>query len=300
MGIFDWLFGGDDPEPRTVNTTTTVQSNIPEWLQRAGEEQYETALPLANRPSPIYGGDRIAGFTPTQTEAFGRVAGQSGSQPWMDAFNQAYGSIAGGAAPVGQEDISRYMNPYTQDVIDTTTNQVNRAYNIRDTQRRGRLAGTGSYLNYDRTEVLQGLSDEARARTIAEQTAGLSSAGFQNALQQANADRSRMMAAGGQFANLAPMMSQLGYTDIAALEGVGNREQQLQQQTMNLDYEDFMRQFTYPQEQLDWLQNLMRGVPGPSSTTTTGQQYIPETNTFAQNLGAFGSLAGGIGTLLGN
>jgi hypothetical protein len=104
---------------------------------------------------------------------------------------------------------------------------------------------------------------------------------------QYNADRAAQMQA-----NLAiPGIQQAGYglTQQAAsdLYGAGQQQQQVQQQGLDLAYQDFLNQFEYPQEMLNML--LATGAGQPYSTTRlTTTPY----SSSAQNLGALAALFG--------
>lgn len=55
--------GGGQPTTQTVN-----QTNLPEYAKPYFENIMERAQAESYRPYTPYGGDRIAGFTPTQTQ----------------------------------------------------------------------------------------------------------------------------------------------------------------------------------------------------------------------------------------
>ena len=57
--------------------------------------------------------------------------------------------------------------------------------------------------------------------------------------------------------------------DAAALETIGRQQQGLGQRSLDLAYEDFLRQQNYPREMVDWMSQIVRGLPAPTATTTT-------------------------------
>lgn len=286
--------GGGNTETRTIVQRT--DSEIPEWVKKAGEEQYKKAETLADREYPVYDGPRIAGFTPEQQKAFAATGQAQGA--WQPYLDKSAAAIESSRAPVSEADIAGYMNPYTSTVIDSVLDRIYRQAGRDTTQRHGEMAQRGSYLNEDRRAVIDSLNAEATARAAAEAAGTLQMGAYKDAVEQANAARSRDAAASAAYREMAPVASNLGYADIAALMNVGEQQQGQEQQNLALAYEDFLRQFYYPQEQVNYVQSIVQGVPYSSSQTQTGDQVVPVANSFAQNVGAFGALAGGLGMLV--
>jgi len=70
---------------------------------------------------------------------------------------------------------------------------------------------------------------------------------------------------------------------IAALTGIGSQQRALRQAGLDLGYEDFLRQQQYPQQQLGFYSNILRGVPvQPERTVST---YTQQPGLFQQTLG---------------
>ncbi len=70
---------------------------------------------------------------------------------------------------------------------------------------------------------------------------------------------------------------------IAALQGTGQQQRAMQQASMDMGYQDFLRQQGYSQQQLGFLAGLLRGVP------VTPQQNI---STYQQQPGLFQTAVG--------
>ena len=70
---------------------------------------------------------------------------------------------------------------------------------------------------------------------------------------------------------------------IGALSGIGSQQRALRQAGLDLGYEDFMRQSAFPQQQLGFFSNILRGIPvTPQRTVSTFQQ---QPGLFQQALG---------------
>lgn len=102
----------------------------------------------------------------------------------------------------------------------------------------------------------------------------------------AGADASRGLSAAQQLAGLGGLAQSYGLTGAGALNQIGGQQQQLDQQNLNIAYEDFLRQMGYPQAQIDAMLNTFKGtatgVPGASQEygiVPTGQpaEYKPST-----------------------
>ena len=70
---------------------------------------------------------------------------------------------------------------------------------------------------------------------------------------------------------------------IAALQGIGQGNRAMQQASMDMGYQDFLRQQNYSNQQLSQLAGLLRGVP------VTPQQQI---STYQQQPGLFQTAVG--------
>jgi hypothetical protein len=137
----------------------------------------------------------------------------------------------------------------------------------------------------------QGMNAENALRAaLANQQTGLAAL---QANQQADLDRQRMAEQSRQFgsqqglaglaqagqmgqtlANIGSAQSQADQARFGLQTSTAAQQQAIQQQRLDMAYQDFMRQRDYPMEQLQQYSSLLRGVPvTPSSTTSTyGQQ----------------------------
>ena len=74
------------------------------------------------------------------------------------------------------------------------------------------------------------------------------------------------------------------------------QQQALNQQRMDMAYQDFLRQMNYPMEQLQQYSSLLRGVPVTPNTTST--TYAPAPGLGQQLMGAgLGAIGAGIAAL---
>ena len=84
---------------------------------------------------------------------------------------------------------------------------------------------------------------------------------------------------------------------IAALQGTGQQQRAMQQASMDMGYQDFLRQQGYSQQQLGFLAGLLRGVPvTPQQNISTYQQqpglFQTAVGAGLQGLGLYRGMAG--------
>lgn len=306
MAFLNFLTQGQ-PLPSTSSTLTTSQ--VPQYLSDYLYNLMSGAYSAAQEGYQPYGGPRLAGFTPEQQRAFEMTSQAAGSyKPQLTAATQTAQEAVGmsptaAAQPYFQSAsystpgvISNYMNPYMENV-------TNRMGDIAARQIREKLmpelgdtfTRAGQFGSTRQQELAQ-----RGVRDIAENLSGQIGAqlaqGYTTAGQQAQEDLRRMASIGqaagqlagtemtglGQLAGVQGALGQkeqaLGLQGAAALEAVGQTQQQQAQKNLDLAYQDFLRQTQYPKEQISFLSNIVRGLPsggGTATGTTTGmgQQY---------------------------
>ena len=296
-------------QPLPTSSSTLSTSQVPQYLSDYLYNLMNGAYSAAQQPYQAYGGPRIAGFTPTQTQAFGMTQDASTAyQPGMNAATQAATAGAGlntlGAAQpyfnAASQNvpgvISDYMNPYTQNVVNQLGTQASQQLKekilpqINDEFTRG-----GQYGSSRQQEIAQrGARDISN--TLEQNIGTILAQGYTTAGQQAQTDLSRQASLGQaagtltgtqetsdiNLANVNAALGQkqqaLGLQGAAALEATGSEQQNMNQQNLNLAYQDFLTQTQYPEQQLGFLSNIVRGLPSGGSTTSsattgTGQSY---------------------------
>ena len=92
MGALDFMFQGQTPAQGTNYSQS--QSNVPTWLQQYTQGILAQSAATASQPYQAYGGPRIAGFTPQQTQAQQSVQDIQGQykQPLSQAEQLATGA----------------------------------------------------------------------------------------------------------------------------------------------------------------------------------------------------------------
>lgn len=85
--------------------------------------------------------------------------------------------------------------------------------------------------------------------------------------------------------NLGQLQQQGDISRLTAQSAVGQQQQTLNQQQLDQQYQDFLNQLNYPQQQLSYYSDLMHGVPISSSTTSSTSVAPP---SLASQVGGLG------------
>jgi hypothetical protein len=245
-------------------------------MQRGQAESYRQYQP--------YEAERLAGFTPGQVAAQQETLGmQTPGQ-----FGAATGLAgAGGLSSLGAgqqffgmaqdpSTVQAFMSPYQQSVTD-----VARKAAIRDAQIAQQQINLGAVRQGTYGGARQALAQSERERGLLDRLAGIQAEGSQKAFEDARRTQQfgsdlglrgvgQGIQAGQTLGQLGQAQQQADLQRLTAQETVGGQQRGFEQQRLDQQYADFLRQRDYPLEQLGYFSNLLRGVPvGLSSTQTT-------------------------------
>lgn len=298
--------GSPAPAPTSQNVT---QTSIPEYAKPYVERMLGKAEAFTSSPYQAYGGERTAGFTPMQQQAFQSAANLQPSQQLgygtqmagiggLNAMNagQNYQNMA--TNPFAQQ---AYMSPYVENALAPQMAEARRQSDITGQRNASQAAMAGAFGG-----SRFGIQEAERQRSLGQNLANIYGTGMQNAFQQAQQAQqfgSTLGMQGNQAAiQAAQAMGQLGQTQfnqqkdiINAQANAGAQQQGLQQQVLQQRYQDFLGQRAYPQQQLAFMSDILRGVPLGQSTTA---QYTAPPSTaqtaLALGLGAAGMKQAGL------
>lgn len=169
------------------------QTATPNVNQAAAQGIYAaglgTAAGMGYQPQQV----GFGGYTP--------FVGVGGAVPTVSAGGPTERVGTAGTTPsvqagqIGQTDLAQYINPYTQQVIDTSMADLERQRQMQQNQIGAQASQAGAF-GGSRQGVAEALTNEAFARQGGQMAAGLRQAGFQQAQQMAGQDiASRMQAA---------------------------------------------------------------------------------------------------------
>lgn len=290
----DFLWGNSGEPASAGNAAVTESGSLPPWYQeylRGNINQANAAIPSEYTPYKDASGNmaqRIATFNPTQQQGFDLTTGSVGQyQPNIgNAVNQADASSNYNANTFQ----NNFFNPYANQAMDILAQKSNQNFNeqimpgVMNTFTGGGQFGSarnGRFMD-------QAIRDQQQNLTQAQNNV------FNQAWTGGQANYADWANRGITGANAAGNLSQLGQAmnlkDAAALETVGNQQQQQTQSNLDLAYQDWQNQQNWGKDQAAWLSNILHGTPGPSaqpSSVQTSFQPIQSSSPLA-------ALAGGI------
>ena len=243
--------------------------------------------------------------------------------PAMPNINQAaamgiYGAGAGTAAGMGytpeqvqagqlsSTDIGQYMNPYTEQVIRANEADILRGAQMGLDVLGAKAQAAGAY-GGSRQAIAEAEYGRNVAQQLAQASAGLRQAGFQNAQQAALADIQNRMTAGqfnvgsglqgqqqklaaaNQLANISNLGFGMGQTVQQNLASQGAQQQALQQALFDAAQQQYAGYTGYPQQTIGYLSQALGATPVPQTQTTSRQPGLMD--YLSTGLAAYGAYA---------
>lgn len=304
----------------TTNTQGSSESTnqVPQWVQNAGQQNYGLAQEVANQPLQQYQGQTVADVSPQMQQAW-NLAANSG-QVGQDAQNAAQSGYLNtlsqsptpiNAAQISSTNLSPYMNPYTQSVINQTLPLMQQSNALQQNQLQDAAASSNAY-GGSRQGVQQGVAQAQGAMNIGQMAAQLNQANYGQALSAAQSDVSQQnqVAAQNQQAgltqeglanqasmglgNLGIQQMQNNIANYGMLAGAGGAEQQQQQNDINAQLAQFQQAWSYPQQQLGIMESALGMTPYDTATsgTSAGTTTTTQSNPAAMMLGGLSTLGG--------
>lgn len=302
--------GGSAPQQQAApapSSQTVTSTSIPEYAR----PQVETLLGQAGaltdinqNPYQQYAGERTAGFTPLQQQAFQgigamQVTPQTAQGSALAGTAGLGGLLAGGQYAQQATDpnaMSAYMSPYMQNAVDVQKNQAILDYQRQIPSMKAAATNAGAF-GGSRQAITEGMGQEALQRQLGQIQGMGTQQAFQNAQQAqqygAGLNMQGLGLAGQAGATLGTLGQQQYGQNMGILAGqqqAGAQQQALAQQGLSNQYQDFLNQQNYPYKQLGFMSDILRGVP---LTQQAQSVYSAPPNMMSQvgNLGIAGLAA---------
>jgi len=271
--------GGTLLNPAQASTSTQTQAvNLPDYIAPYVDRTLDKFEAFANEEYMPYSGSRVADFNADQLAGFQRYRDLDPNNPMQTQGGGIVGQAAQGLLDQAnqrwdQSQADHYMSPYMQSVVDIQKREALRDFG---TQQAGvqaaayRAGGFGG----DRHAIVDAENYRNLNQNLGDiQATGLQSA-YTNAQGQFNADRAgatgAYSGAAGAGNTLAGIGQQNFQNQLAAnqgLMGIGNQQQGLQQQGLDVGYQNFLDQRDHPLKQAQIMQQGYQGMPMTQTTT---------------------------------
>ena len=293
-GLKQYGGGGQSAPPPAATSTVVEKAEFPPELRpfitdilNKAQAQEQARLTTGY---PVYPGPRIAQFTPEERAAQAGIVSLVGSQE--PTFDIAKGLTAASAMEDTAGAIQQRMSPFMQNVVDIQKREAQRDADVRRQQLNAQAVGARAF-GGSRDAIQQAEFD----RNLQQQLGDIQATGQQAAFQQAQQGlanlRQRQAQAGQQMAGMAPIQSGLQFKELGALAGIGEQERQQQQKALDLGFQQFREEQTFPEASLQQYQSIIRGFPLQPTTTQTQQSILP-TPSLGQQLIGMGTGALGL------
>lgn len=282
MGFLDSIFGSSNNTTKSSSTSTV---KLPDWVDKAAQANYKTAANIASRPYTPYPFQRIAGFTGDQNTAMGMLRDYAPRALANNGGNFSAPRLIDDIGPGGS--IEAYMNPYIDQVLNRTQDRIRESTNMaRQWQSNAAAHQEGAF-----GDARHGIADAQIEEKGINQMRDAAAEGYASAYD--NAQGLRQFDIGQLFnaQNLNMQQQQALMEYIDALYRSGSNQQSLDQQSMRLAYEDFLRQQDYPLEQYNLLVAGLNQSPYGKTLTETSKNTTPGPSTAGQILGTVGNIA---------
>jgi hypothetical protein len=304
--------GGADTTQATQSQSTT---QLPPWVNTAAQQNYGLAQNIASQPLQQYQGQLTADMGPQTQQAINTAA--SGGSAGADQYNAAQAGYLGvmgqspqqvNAGQLSSTNLSPYMNPYTQSVINSTLPIMQQNLGLQQIGNQSQAAGAGAY-GGSRQAIQQGITQSQGAMNMANMAAQLNQANYGQAQGAAQSDISTNLQAqlanqqaqqnqGALNLNAASVLSNLGnqaqlsqarnFTEQATAGGL---EQSQAQNEINANLAQYQQALQYPYQQLGVLQSALGMTPyGQSQTGASTTQTQTASNPLTMALGGLTSL----------
>ena len=271
--------------------TTNFGGDYEDVLQKYSTTALQQAEDVANLGYQQYGGERVAGFSPTELAGRERAAELAQLGLGMPQVQTA-ADVAQRAAEFTYADPSRvqqYMNPFLEAALDPTLRAI-REQQTQTMQGLGSQAQAAGAFGGSR----QGVLEAQTLGRFGQQMGDVIGTGYAQAFDRATNlmgdEQSRQLAGASALSQAANQLRQVGYADADVLRTLGAEERGLMQSQLESDYQDYLRSQAFPYQSLQArLSPLGYGaqVAGADPTVQQPSQF----QSLLGNLGSIGSTA---------
>ena len=284
-------------------------------------------VPYSSNPA-----DYVAGFSPMQQAAQQQTAnlqvpGQYG------AASQAAGmgtmgsfGLAGQEAQTGQNlaqastnpgIVGAYMNPYIQNALAPSQQLLNQQYGMQGAQEQGAATSAGAF-GGSREALMSGLNQQNQMLAQNQLVGNAYQNAYGSAQNQMNtvsaqglAGQQAAMQGLGQGISGANTLAGIGGQQLGAQQNViatqsqaGQQQQTQQQNIINQAIQNYATAQQYPEQQLSFMNSMLRGLPTQQTTTATYQAAPSTLNQVTglglAGLGAYNAFGGGTAAAAGS
>ena len=278
-----------------------VQTNLPDFIRPYFERLVQRTEAESQRDYEPYGGQRLADTSQDLLTSEQQVRDIVGAGlPGLDkAMGRVEQSLDFQPRQFTGEEVDKYMSPYMDAVIARQKQGATEDYLAQLPKGAAQAISAGAF-GGSRQGVQQGIAQSKYLDRLADIEATGRQKAFDQATSAFQADRAadvdaqRLgLGAAGQLAGLATR-ARAGDIEAARLmESIGKAQMARDQASLDMGYQDFLRQQGYPAEKLGLFSSILRGIPiQPSRTTAQYQATNPLKDIIGTGISALGAYKG--------
>jgi hypothetical protein len=292
-------------QPSLSNTPTYKQTTETTGIAPYATDLLQRGQAFTTAETPVYEGQLTTGPSKLQEQAFTGIANLTVPKNITEAGNQlgnistqqqnlSYDPTKFTAGTFGTEEAQKYMNPYIQTALDPQLAYMRRQAQINQQADMAKLSQAGAF-GGSRQAILQGQNQEALMRKQAETTGAGYEKAYKSAMDQYNEDMRRDMeaqkaaenskqfgatykqtglsnAASSEQARAAAGGHEASYglQNLKALSEAGATQRDIDQDALDAQYKDWLRQTEYPGKQLETMKGLTTAMAGVLPKTEVG------------------------------
>lgn len=249
-----------------TKTTQSQDNTIDPYTRGRIDDSTNRIRGLLSGGFQPFEGQRVAGLSDRETNAFNQFEQNQGRGQGI--LGDALNTVKGGQS-FADADLSGYQNPYTQNVIDTTNQEIRRQGDIAQAGVNADATAAGAF-GGSRHGVQAAEQERGIQDTLARNTAQLNSQGFQFAADQFNRDQDRGLQRGGLLAGLASQYDEQNRNNALTSASFGAQERGIEQSRLDADYENYLREYQDLFNRVGVEQGLLSGTPVVVDSESSG------------------------------
>jgi len=251
--------------------TSTVQQYEQPWAGGMRRGYLESLFNLSKQPMPIPV-QQYAGLDPMEMQARQMAGGLGGFTPYIQQGGQMMQQGAGYFTPAG---IQQFYNPYEQDVVQQTMQDLQEQNQQQSMANRGRAISSGAF-GGSRGRLMEQERERSFGRGMMEGVGGIRSQGFGQAMQGAQAAGQGLGTMGRAFGQLGMTGQQGLMNQIGAFNQMGGVGRGIQNQMYGAQFDAAQRMAQEPWQRMQaWGSMMQPMMPQTISQSKWGGQQSP-------------------------
>lgn len=280
------MSGGTPTTQQTISKT-----ELPAWVDAAGQGNYNKAVELDHTPLQQYAGSTVAPLSQGTKDAFSYF--NANKNAGVADTAAAGGLFSGVGNSTAVDNIDTYLNPYIDNVETKALDALDRNRSLALGSNADKAVAAKAF-GGSRGAIVDAVTNAESLREAGLLSAGLRKSGFDTALSASQGDRATKLAAGSGLLNTGAQKQGQVLENFKGMTGIGATEQAQAQNEIDAQVAKFNEQRGKEEADLNRRLAALGMTPYSSSTTsnTTGQQGSAGTDWAMAGLGALSLFAG--------